>query len=210
MGLAKATIRNLNTHQSIEVQFNPEEYTLESANSFTSDEPKDRPEVGFTGAKLRRLQLDLFIDTSHSKTDVSDRVQLILNFLEIDPTTKAPPFLLFSWGSFHFRCVIESVGQRYTQFLADGCPVRAYLKLSLLESAGTDPATSGDGPDAPPAVYPVREGENLSQIAAKATGDPRNWRELAITNEIDNPRKLTSLKNLKLPTINPSWSQARR
>jgi hypothetical protein len=209
MGLAKASIRNLNTHQSIEVQFNPEEYSLDSANTFKTDEPKERPEVGFTGTKLRTLQLDLLVDTSQSQADVNTSVQLILDLLEKDPTTKAPPILLFSWGSFHFPCVIESVGQRYTQFRPDGSPVRAYLKLTMLESAGTGPAPSPDGPPAPPAVHTVRDGENLSQIAARVTGDPRNWREIAGANKLDNPRKLPIQKNLKLPNSNPRGSQVR-
>jgi len=191
MGIAKATIRNLATNRSIEVPFNPEEYSLDSANKFkTQDVPKGRPTVQFTGANLRRLQMDLFVDTSQSQTDVRSQVQPILELLEKDATTDAPPFLLFTWGSFHFRCLLESVGQRYTQFLTNGSPVRAYLKLSLLESEPPGPAPTAGGAPAPQAVVTVREGENLSQIAARTTGDPKNWRKIATENRIDNPRKL--------------------
>ena len=102
----------------------------------------------------------------------------------------APPFLLFTWGSFQFRCVLESVSQRYTQFLTNGSPVRAYLKLSLWESGPPGPAPTAGGAPAPQAVHTVREGENLSQIAARTTGDPKEWREIATENNIDNPRKL--------------------
>ena len=92
MGIAKATIRNLATNRSIEVPFNPEEYSLDSANKFkTQDVPKGRPTVQFTGTNLRRLQMDLFVDTSQSQTDVRSQVQPILELLEKDATTDAPP-----------------------------------------------------------------------------------------------------------------------
>jgi hypothetical protein len=200
MGIAKASIRNLATNRSIEVPFNPEEYALDSGNVFKPQAvPKGRPTLQYTGTNLRKLQMDLFVDTSQSQTDVRTQVQPILDLLEKDPATDAPPFLLFTWGSFHFRCLLESVSQRYTQFLTTGSPVRAYLKLSFVESEAPGSAAEAGGAPAPQAVHTVREGENLSQIAAQTTGDPKNWRQIATENRIDNPLKLSSPMALKLP-----------
>jgi len=103
MGIAKATIRNLATNRSIEVPFNPEDYSLTSANTFkTQDVPKGRPTVQFTGANLRRLQMDLFVDTSQSQTDVRSQVQPILELLEKDATTDAPRSSFSPGGAFSF------------------------------------------------------------------------------------------------------------
>ena len=101
--------------------------------------------------------------------------------------------------------MLESVSQQYTRFLTNGSPVRAYLKLSLLESEPPGPAPTAGGAPEPQSVVTVREGENLSQIAARTTGDPKNWRKIATENRIDNPRKLAIQITLKLPNINLGW-----
>ena len=49
MGIEKAVLINLNSGENIRVMFNPEEYTLESANSFA--------ELAIPGVRVPPLQL---------------------------------------------------------------------------------------------------------------------------------------------------------
>ena len=42
-----------------------------------------------------------------------------------------PPTILFIWGRFIFKGVVESLSQKYTMFLSDGTPVRAECALKI-------------------------------------------------------------------------------
>src|SRR5262249_13768217 len=127
----------LRTGAVLPVLFNPEEYSVEAGNSFAElAVPGSRtPPLQFTRGQARRLQLGLFLDTEESKTsqDVLSQSVRITAFLDKDPATRAPPVLLFLWGSFRFRGVIERVGQPFTRFLPSGLPVRATLNVTMVE-----------------------------------------------------------------------------
>ncbi len=58
--------------------------------------------------------------------------------MNIDPTTHAPPVLLFSWASLTFTCVLAKATQRFIMFLPDGSPVRARLQVSFHEFRNVD------------------------------------------------------------------------
>jgi hypothetical protein len=200
MGIQKAVIQNLSTHRSFEVPINPEEYSVDSTNNFQQAGMHAAfPTLEFTGRELHKLQLELFFDGSHRGVDVRGMMRPVLDLLEKDPATGAPPLLLVTWGSLQCRCVLKSAGQRYTQFLSTGTPVRANLRLSFLET---------QQPGLAPSVAPnaelgqtaqVRQGENLTQVAQRTTGDPSRWREIADENNIDNPRKPPPNRALKVP-----------
>jgi hypothetical protein len=198
MGIQKATILNLTTGRSVTVPFNPEEYSLDSSNSF-DDKPADGggPTVQFESGGRRTLTMNLFADSTPSRTDVRLQTQPIVGLAEKDSTLNGPPFLLFSWGGFQFRCVLKSINQRFAQFLPDGTPVRAYLTLTFVESERPGPSPGAKGAT-PGAVHEVAAGENLSRIAAKTGRDPAAWRQIALLNNIENPRKLNIGATVKL------------
>lgn len=135
MTLEKATIIVMETNQRIAVMFNPEEYSLDVGNTFA--------EIGIPGLKTppiqyvrgnsRMLKMELFFDSFERRSDVRRSTNQITSLLNQNPATKAPPILLFSWGGFNFRCVLETVGQRFTMFIEDGTPVRATLSVSFRE-----------------------------------------------------------------------------
>jgi hypothetical protein len=200
MGIQKAVIQNLSTHRSFEVPINPEEYSVDSSNSFQqAGMHAGFPTLEFTGRELHKLQLELFFDGSHRRVDVRGMMRPVLDLLEKDPTTGAPPLLLVSWGSLQCRCVLESAGQRYTQFLSSGIPVRADLRLSFLETQqpGLAPSVAGSAELGQTTL--VHQGESLTQVAQRTTGDPSRWREIADENKIDNPRKPPPNRALRLP-----------
>ena len=202
MGLAKATLHNLETRTAIPVQFNPEQgYVVNSSNNFNQEPGRaGPPTVTFVGTQQRQLTMELFFDTTWQQRDVRESVQQVLALLERDTKTDAPPRLLFTWGSLQFRCVLQSVNQRYTLFLGDGRPSRAYLDVTLLEAESTTLQAPEFAAPSTGTVVPVSQGETLSHVAARTMSDPRRWRELAVINNIANPRKLTMRFALILST----------
>ena len=204
MSLEKATITNLQTGDRIQVMFNPEEgYSLDSGNTFAEIgiPGLGTPPIQYVRGNSRSLRMELFFDTQEAGIDVRTRTRQITSLLDQDIETQAPPILLFSWGGFNFKCVLESVEQRFTIFLSDGTPVRANLTVSFKEYETVDIEIRQGSFIGPPSIRNVVEGETLSQIAGTFLGDSTAWREIAELNDIDNPLKLPPGSQLILPSV---------
>jgi hypothetical protein len=206
MALEKATITNLQTGESFRVMFNPEEYSLDAANTFAEiGIPGLRtPPIQYVRGNARSLRMDLFFDTYEQGRDVRSETRRMTSLLEKDATTHAPPILLFSWGGFNFKCVLESAGQNYTLFLKDGTPVRARLTVSFKQYEPVEIEIQHGFSWGPPSLQNIAaritgEGETLSQIAALVLGDPGAWRVIAEANNIDNPRLIPPGTPLVIP-----------
>lgn len=201
MALEKATIVNTHTNEHVPVMFNPEEYTLDQGNSFAEIgiPGLETPPIQYVRGNLRTLKMDLFFDTYEKKTDVRAFTRKMTGLLEKNPTTKAPPILLFSWGRLNFQCVLESVSQKFTMFLNDGTPVRATLSVTFKEYQPVQIEIRQGLFIGPPTVRNIMEGETLSGIAGDLLGDPGAWREIAELNNIDDPLRIDSGKPLIIP-----------
>jgi len=142
------------------VNYNPTEYTLSKGAQLAeiAIPGLDSPILQFVRGQTETLSLDLFFDTTEagmsdtarSVTTVTDQ---FYQLVKIDGTTHAPPICFFSWGAefpgqrayasmgmgtgsqqrYGFKCVVESVRQRYTLFSPQGIPLRATLTVSLKE-----------------------------------------------------------------------------
>src|SRR6266511_4701112 len=132
MSLEKATITKLSTGERIAVMFNPAEYSFDMGNNFAEiDIPGLRtPPIQYVRGNAKSLRMELFFDTYETASDVRAATVLVTALLEPEPQTQAPPILLFNWGGFALKCVLESVAQRFTMFLEDGTPVRATLNTT--------------------------------------------------------------------------------
>lgn len=202
MALEKAVLLITATGESIPVQFNPEEYTLDDGNVFAEiGIPGLRtPPVQFVRGSGRSLRVELFFDTSASPgTDVRLQTQRVSGLLEKSPTLQGPSPLLFLWGGLQMPCVLEKVSQRFTRFLPSGVPVRAYLTLTLKEFATTTVAVQSGLFVLPPTVANLA-GTNLAQVTAQTLGNPADWRVLANANNIDNPRTMDNRSTLAVPS----------
>ncbi len=194
----------LQTGDRIQVMFNPEEgYSLDSGNTFAEIgiPGLGTPPIQYVRGNSRSLRIELFFDTQEAGIDVRTRTRQITSLLDQDIETQAPPILLFSWGGFNFKCVLESVEQRFTIFLSDGTPVRANLTVSFKEYETVDIEIRQGSFIGPPSIRNVAEGETLSQIAGTFLGDSTAWREIAELNDIDNPLKLPPGSQLILPSV---------
>lgn len=216
MSLEKAILTNTVTGTKIPVQFNPEEYTLNRDINYAQAAIPglSAPILQFVNGNLQTLEMELFLDSyekhkvgstviNQAQSDVRDLVKKVTDLMSIEPSTHAPPVLLFTWGSLAFTCVLARVTQRFVMFLPDGKPVRARLNVTFneyrnveLEAREVKRETSDYSKR-----HIVIQGETLSAIAAREYGDSRLWRVIAIANRLQRARKLAPGLKLLLPNL---------
>jgi hypothetical protein len=209
MALAKLQITVVHTEESFSVQFNPEEYSVNQANTFASQPVPglSGPLVQFVAGADSTLDMELFFDTWDSgsvvKRDVRDEVRKVTDLLKIDRDLHAPPQLDVAWGSLSFRCVLSSAKQQFQMFADDGRPVRARVTVSftrVIDAAFEAREINRQTADFSK-VHVVSDGENLSAIAFTHYEDPRQWRPIAIENGLLDPRELTAGTALRIPAL---------
>lgn len=202
MSLEKATLTNLDRHESIDVLFNPREYTVRKSTHWEQHRSPgtDAPPLEFTSGASSTLSMELLFDTFEAGKDVREHTSRVLALATVDKELKRPPRVLFSWGGFTFEGVLEEVTQRFILFTRSGMPARALLQVSLREYRPPRNTTrTGRDPRPAQRTRIVRQGETLRTIAAEELGDPTRWRELATTNDIDDPDDLPPGRSLRLP-----------
>ncbi len=219
--LSKARFQRLanpgaSTGTGLSVQFNPSELTF-TKGAQLAEIPipgLDSPLVQFVRGQIESMKIELLFDTtddgqSSGATPVTKLTDKFYDLVKIDPTTHAPPVLLFSWGGESFpgkdrralRCVVANIHQQYTMFSPDGVPLRAKLTVDLkeyktlaqqihelkLQSADHTKATV------------TRHGDTITSLAYRAYGDDRAWRLIADENGITNPLDLGAGAILRIP-----------
>lgn len=202
--------------EGIDVCFNPKEYSLEktvewgSSKSFT-----DAPMAEFKEPKPMTLSVTLQFDTYEERVSVREKyvkhiekLALMRGSMKSAPKKQAdkqklsPPVILFVWGRFTFKGVVESLSQKYTMFLADGTPVRAEtaLKIRNVLVSNYDDGDSKQASSSSSKTYTVKQGDRLDSIAATELGDASRWTEIAMANNIDDPTTLEVGKVLTIPS----------
>jgi LysM repeat protein len=219
--LAKAELQRLKADGSpvgapLEVAYNPTEFTLNKGAQLAEIPITglDSPMLQFVRGQVETMTVDLFFDstdaggTGANAQAVTEKTNLFYQLIKIDPATRAPPVVLFSWGAdsfpggrsystlgptrYGFKGVLESVRQRFTLFSSIGVPLRATLSLSLKEYktlAELVAEQASEGADRPSA-HTVAEGDTMTGIAEQNGGDGSNWRDTADSNGIDNPEAI--------------------
>ena len=191
---------------AIEVCFNPKEYSLDKAVEWDGEQSfSDAPQPDFKAPKPMTLSVVLQFDTYEERVSVRDkwvrRIEQLTMMTgkvknEKKPTKTEkkdlrPPVILFIWGRFTFKGVVESLSQKYTMFLSDGTPVRAEcaLKIRNVIDEHMDLGTDQDFNKGDAKTHPVAVGPNdrLDLIAAKELGDAGRWAEIAAFNDIVDP-----------------------
>lgn len=199
--LAKATITNTDTSARIQVMYNPEELKLDQGNHFSEVgiPGLDAPPLQYVRGKARVLTMDLFFDTYEAGQDVRVHTGPLVQLLDKNPTTKAPPVLLFSMGQFNFECVLVDASQRFTMFRRDGTPVRSIVSARFHEFVRVEIEITRGLFIGPPTLHNVVRNETVSAIAGRALGDPTRWREIAAANGIDDPLNIPPGMTLTVP-----------
>jgi nucleoid-associated protein YgaU len=102
-----------------------------------------------------------------------------------------------------FRCVLESVRQKFTLFSPDGVPLRATLTVSLREYKTLQNQLDELRRSSPDRthVHVLEEGETLAAVSTRYYDTPVDWRDVAVENAVDDPRRLTAGVFLNVPPI---------
>lgn len=205
MSLEKATLTKIQTGEQIPVMFNPAEYSFDVGNAFAEiDIPGlATPPIQYVRGNARSLKMELFFDSYEMRADVRGATAKITALLNADPINRAPPILLFNWGGFSLKCVLETAAQRFTMFLEDGTPVRATLSVSFREYQAVSVDIQSGLFIGPPTVHNIIAGETASKVAELVLGDPKAWRAIADLNNLDNPRLLPPGLALVVPPKPP-------
>lgn len=216
MTLEKATLTNTVSGERFAVMFNPEQYTLQKDNNFAQlvVPGLSAPLLQFVNGGLQTLEMELFVDTyeahgeggkqlNRAHDDVRTITRTITNLMAIEPSTHAPPVLLFTWASLSFTCVLARVQQHFVMFLPDGTPVRARLNCTFNEFRNVDLEAKEIKRETADysKLYVVGQDETLASIAYKMYGNPRLWRPIALRNAIENPRSLPAGLQLIVPQL---------
>jgi nucleoid-associated protein YgaU len=228
MALAKLTIlversgANLQfgEDRKIVATFNPSHLKFSRSAGWKSQGAalRDVPELQFTGAQPRTLNVDLLFDTydtdepvgsKRKVTDLTDEM-LKLTTVESHGDKHRPPVCRLRWGSagVFFQGVLERLDQDYLLFTENGTPVRAKLGCSFkewrtnYEDLNKQATESSDVTK----VWTVRRGQSLASIAAEEYLDPLRWRVIAEANDIDDPLQLVPGHSLVLPALPESPS----
>jgi nucleoid-associated protein YgaU len=222
--LKTAYIRPINGKRAgdtIEVLFNPAEYTIEKGNTFqsTSLPGLATPVTQFVTGNADTLTMELYFDTYAKSSrhgnvtqreDVRNYTRQIANLMEIDSELHAPPICEFTWGpplgtpeGVQFTGIIEKVTQKFTYFLDDGTPVRATLNITFKEYKTVRQQLEEMGLESPDRTKrrEFKEGDALWFFAYEEYGDPELWRVIADSNALENPRIVVPGTELELPPL---------
>jgi len=191
--------------EPVKVLFNPAEYSIEKSNQFsnTALPGLQAPVTSFISGNAQTLTMDLFFDSYEKGEDVRKYTGKITSLLDIDRGIHAPPVCKFMWGKLEFKAVLERVTQRFTMFMETGIPVRATLNAAfkeyktISEQLQSPPRQSADRTKR----RIIRQGDSLWLIADREYGDPGLWRVIAEANNIDQPAKLETGKEIIVPPL---------
>jgi len=102
-----------------------------------------------------------------------------------------------------FKCVMESIKQKFTLFSPEGVPLRATLTVTLREYRPLEQQLREMGLNSPDRthVHVLQQGDDLARVAHTYWGSVAEWREIADANRIDDPRRLTPGRFLRVPRL---------
>lgn len=219
---------NLRRAGSVEAQYNPPEVTYNKAAQIAeiAIPGLDAPILQFVRGQSETLAMDLFFDTTEAGTagslvePVTAKTDAFYQLIKIDRSTHAPPVLEVTWGGDHhagssftdqwssqsrdaFRCVVESVQQRFTLFSPGGVPLRATLSVRLREYRTLAEQIEKIRFESRDRTHRrrVESGDTLPGIAAESYDDPALWRPIADANGLVDPSDLTEGLELEIPPI---------
>jgi len=211
---------NDNDAEFIEVCFNPKEYSLEKSVEWDAEKAfSDAPHPEFKAPKPMTLSVTLQFDTYEERTNVRDKWVRKIEKLTLmtgdlpndgkkastpDKQKFRPPTILFIWGRFIFKGVVESLSQKYTMFLSDGTPVRAECALKIrnvMDKKIDDDKSQSFNAPGQGKTYTVKENDRLDLIAARELGDVSRWNEIAAINGVVDATNITDGNGKRVGTL---------
>src|SRR3954469_16737642 len=206
MALEKAKLMNVDKGTSQDVLFNPKEYSVQKSVQWEPHKAPglDTPEQEFTSGNPAVLNVELFFDTYEDKKDVRTlHTEKVMALALVDADKHRPPLVMFSWGGFQFKGVVESLNLRYTMFLPDGKPCRATANLSIKEAQTAKEQLEKNPRNSPDHTKrrTLKQGETLALIGYEEYDDAAGWGRIADANGIPDPKDVRPAPVLTLPPI---------
>lgn len=224
-GLLRVTWHD-GTTEIVPVQFYPTEVTFDKASQIAeiAIPGLDAPLLQFVHGQSEKLTLDLFFDTTEDgmgdgAQPVTEHTDKIYSLVKSEPDRHAPPVCEFIWMSdfpgsrVHpklgnqrrnsFKCLVESVKQKFTLFSTEGVPLRATLTVALREYKTLEEQLYRQNPNSPDRTQSrvLQSGETLALVAARHYQRAGEWRRIAEANDISDPRRVEPGTFLTLPPV---------
>jgi nucleoid-associated protein YgaU len=212
--------------ESVDLQHNPTEITLEKGVTLAeiAIPGLTAPLQQFVRGQAETLHLELFFDTSDQgmgleAVSVATLTDKIYALTRIVPNQHAPPIVTFIWGRDFpghqlppelgnqrrnsFTGVVTSVKQNFTLWSSGGLPLRAKLSLSIREYLPLQDQLNQLNLASPSKThsYVLARGDTLALLADRFYFDTGAWREIALANGIDDPRRLAAGRQLTIPAL---------
>lgn len=104
---------------------------------------------------------------------------------------KVPRRCQFEWGAFIFKGMVSSYNETLDFFSPEGIPLRATVALTLKEdSYQFELANQTAANRATPNFSSANAGSGVAQAAAANKKNPKNWRDMALLNGIEDVRSI--------------------
>lgn len=199
----------------VRVQFNPESLKVTYSNQLVTGEAqsaqKGTEALQFVGKGSTKLAVQLWFDVNHpdageaAPRNVRELTSQVAYFITPKKVSEKPetytiPAVRFSWGTFSFVGVMESLDETLELFSPDGYPLRASLSLGLTQQeiiafdkkqGDRQPKTPGGKAAGTAPMTSAPEGASVQSLAEGASGGgSKNWQDIAAANGIENPRLL--------------------
>jgi hypothetical protein len=102
-----------------------------------------------------------------------------------------------------FRCVMESIKQKFTLFSPDGVPLRATLTVSFRQYYTLGGQIDDLKPSSPDRthLHVLSERETLAAVSQTHYQRPDDWRAIAMRNGITDPRRINPGMALTVPPL---------
>lgn len=195
--------------KEVTVQFNPETLSVAYANQKAGGDQRGGSAMQYVGQGTTKLTLELWFDATGEQVegqprrkDVRRMTQDVIHFItpqeekDGDQSKWKAPGLRFSWGTFLFDGVVESISEKLEFFSEDGRPLRAQLSLGLSSQQiqfqfNKKKAPTGAAGASTPGTEPLKAAEQ-GQPLQKAAGGFKDWKKYGEANNVENPRHMTS------------------
>jgi len=133
---------------------------------------------------------------------IKDSIDL-LQKVTIKPTRAShrPPFVELEWGMIHLIGKVNDFSVKYTLFNSTGDPVRATVKLSLVEEVDEKVISREfQSPDIT-RIVTVKEGDSLIALCESFYDDPKYYLAVATYNNLPSFRILKTGSTLEFPPL---------
>ena len=206
--IAKATLTALPNGTPLTVHFNPASlvYSIENSVAQQSGGPK---KVQYVAQFSGKLTMDLQFDTTDTGDDVRTVTNQVALFMQASanasaaaqnsappssngnapgPPPKAPPVLLFQWGTYQFQGIMDSFKETIDFFSNDGVALRALVSIQLSRQDDVfDDSANFSGATTSGSLVPSSSSDSALSLATRG-GDPSAMRQLGADNGLESLR----------------------